>query len=40
MSYETYLCDQMVEIESLSVLYDVKPGQTIGHTEVWKLTNE
>lgn len=40
VSYETYLCDQMVEIESLSPLYDVQPGQTIGHTEVWKLTNE
>ncbi len=40
VSYETYLCDQMTEVESLSPLFDVKPGQTVGHTEVWKLTKE
>lgn len=40
VSYETFMCDHMVEIESLSPLYDVAPNQTISHTELWRLTEK
>jgi hypothetical protein len=39
VSYETYLCDQMLEMESLSPLYTFAPGETREHTEVWHLRN-
>ena len=38
VSYETYMCNHMVEIESLSPLYEVNQNQTISHTELWRLT--
>lgn len=37
VSYETFLCDHMVELESLSPLYTFAPGETKEHTEIWKL---
>lgn len=37
VSYETFMCDHMVEIESLSPLYNIKPGQCAQHTEIWTL---
>lgn len=37
VSYETFLCDYMVEMESLSPLYTIAPGETREHTEVWHL---
>ena len=37
VSYETFMCRHMVEIESLSPLYELIPGKTISHNEVWKL---
>ena len=40
VSFETFLCDHMVEIESLSPLYDVKVGETVCHTEKWILNKE
>lgn len=36
-SYETYLSDYMVEMESLSPVHRVKVEQTITHTEYWSL---
>ena len=40
VSYETFMCDHMVEIESLSPLFDVAPNQTVSHTELWRLCEE
>ncbi len=37
VSYETFLCDYMVEMESLSPLYRIAPGEAREHTEVWRL---
>ena len=37
VSYETYLCRHMVEIESLSPLKEILPGESIEHQEIWKL---
>ncbi len=37
VSYETFMCDHMVEMESLSPLKEILPGETAQHTEVWKL---
>ena len=37
VSYETYMCDQMLEMESLSPLYTFAPGEIREHTEVWHL---
>jgi hypothetical protein len=36
-SYETYTNDFMMEMESLSPLVLLEPGETIEHTEVWSL---
>ncbi len=36
VSYETFLCDHMVEIESLSPLYNIQPQETATHIEMWK----
>jgi hypothetical protein len=36
-SYETYTRDFMLEMESLSPLYILSPGDTIDHTETWQL---
>jgi len=36
-SYETYTNDIMLEMETLSPLIQVEPGQTIEHTEEWSL---
>ena len=40
VSFETFMCDHMVEVESLSPLYEVAPNQTVSHTELWRLTKE
>ncbi len=37
VSYETYTCDFMMEMESLSPLKLVDPGQSTFHTEEWEL---
>ncbi|MBO5928522.1 MAG: hypothetical protein J6Q42_00705 [Clostridia bacterium] len=37
VSYETYMCNHMVELESLAPLYDLKSGDSAFHTEIWKL---
>jgi len=37
VSYETYFCDFMLEMESLSPLALVEPGESISHTEEWFL---
>ncbi len=40
VSYETYMCDYMVELESLSPLYTVKTGESVSFKETWKLKKE
>ena len=37
VSYETYFCRQMAELEILSPLYTVAPGESAEHQETWKL---
>ncbi len=37
VSYETYMCDYMVELETLSPLYEISPGERRAHTEIWTL---
>lgn len=37
VSYETYTTDYMLEMESLSPLKKVKPGETAEHIEKWEL---
>ena len=39
VSYETFMCQYMVEIESLSPLQTMAPGQRCMHTEIWRLRN-
>ena len=38
VSFETYLCEHMVEVETLSPLYTIKPNKTAVHTEKWILS--
>lgn len=40
VSYETYMCNHMVELESLSPLVTVEEGQIAEHKEIWKLKQE
>lgn len=37
VSYETFLCRHMVEMESLSPLQKIKPGDWAEHSETWEL---
>lgn len=37
MSYETFLCQYMTEVESLSPLYTLAEGESAEHDEVWTL---
>lgn len=37
VSFETFMCKHMVEIESLSPLLNIAPGETGAHTEIWRL---
>ncbi len=39
-SYETYTNNEMLEMESLSPLWLVEPGDAIEHVEVWELHDE
>jgi hypothetical protein len=36
-SFETYTCDYMTEIESLSPLFELEPDCSIEHKEIWNL---
>ncbi len=36
-SFETYICNEMIEFETLSPLRTVKSGETTEHTESWSL---
>ena len=40
VSYETYMCDHMIELETLSPLKTVAPNETVYHTETWRLRKE
>ena len=37
VSFEIYVSDYMTELEGLSPLYDLLPGETAAYTEVWEL---
>ncbi len=37
VSFETFFCQHMAEIESLSPLYTIAPGEGAEHKETWKL---
>lgn len=37
VSFETFFCRHMAEIESLSPLYTLAPGESAEHTEIWRL---
>lgn len=37
VSFETFMCKHMLEIESLSPLMTIPAGQTREHTELWRL---
>ena len=39
-SFETYTCPEFLELETLSPLKDVAPGDSITHTETWELFAE
>lgn len=39
-SYETYTCDFMLEMETLSPLYKIGPNETVDHIELWNLYND
>jgi hypothetical protein len=40
VSFETFMCDHMVEIETLSPLMDIDAGESATYLEVWKLSKE
>ena len=40
VSFETYMCDYAVELESLAPTSDVSAGETVSHTEFWHLEKE
>lgn len=40
VSFETFFCRYMAEIESLSPLYTLAPGESAEHTETWRLRRE
>ena len=40
VSFETFMCDHMVEVETLSPLMDVGAGETATYSEFWKLTKQ
>ena len=40
VSCETYTCSLFTEVETLGELKDVKPGETIEHSELWSLTKK
>ncbi len=40
MNYETYTCDFMLEMESLSPVYRVESGESVSHLEVWSLVDD
>ena len=40
VSYETFCSQHMMEMESLSPLKEILPGEAMTHTEVWELINK
>lgn len=40
VSFETFLCDYMVEVETLSPLMDIGAGESATYSEFWKLSKE
>ena len=39
VSFETFMCDHMVEIESLSPYVTLREGKEAEHREIWTLSN-
>ena len=39
MNYETYTCDFMLEMESISPIYKVENGECVTHLECWSLVD-
>jgi hypothetical protein len=37
VSYETYMCPHMTELETLSPLYEIAPGCSVNHRENWSI---
>lgn len=37
VSFETFMCDYMLEMETLSPLGEMLPGETLEHEEIWKI---
>ena len=37
VNFETYTCDQFLEVESLGPMTDLAPGKTVKHIEIWDL---
>jgi hypothetical protein len=40
MNYETYTCDFMTEMESLSPIYRAECGESVTHLELWTLVDD
>ena len=40
VSFETFMCDYMVEVESLAPLTEVKPNESAYHIEKWILNKD
>lgn len=40
MSYETYTCNYMVEMETLSPLDKIESNESINHVELWSITDD
>ncbi|MBO5305888.1 MAG: hypothetical protein J6B12_03905 [Clostridia bacterium] len=40
VSFETFMCDHMVEVETLSPLMDMDADESVAYLEVWKLSKE
>lgn len=39
VSFESYVCDHFLELETIGELRTVQPGETVSHQEVWNLFN-
>lgn len=39
-NFETYTCDRFLEMESLGALKSTAPGETVTHTENWRLISD
>ena len=40
VSFETFMCDYMLEMETLAPLSELLPGETAEHEEIWKIQSK